>query len=181
MDASASTSIAPSEWFKVICSLLIGITIALVSAYMTVRLAFRRFHSEKKWEQKTDAYKRIFIALHQLKEQASHELDLQRTPDRLPKGSEAEVQRREVLKRLGEEMNLGIAELRLQFDIGTFIIDENAVVLLENLMVGLDESVDVWRKSQVLTDYYEHRIKAVTECQSGLRKIANRDLSQSWK
>jgi hypothetical protein len=181
MDASSSTPISSTEWLKEISSLLIGIAIALISAYATVRLAFKRFHSEKKLEQKTDAYKKLFVALHQLKNQASHELHLERTPDRLPPGSEAELHRREVLKRLDEGMALGIAELRLQLDIGTFVIDDRAVKLLETLMKGLDESVEVWQKSQILADYYEHRVNVVTECQSGLREIAKHDVSRSWK
>jgi hypothetical protein len=85
-----------------------------------------------------------------------------------------------VLKRLEKEMVSGIAELRLQRDVGTFVIDSLAVAVLDNLMRGLDESVAIYESSSILAHYYQHKIKVVTECQTQLDKIARDDLKKVW-
>lgn len=169
-------SLTAKDWLTT----LGNIATALLVAYFAVRLAFRRFYSEKRWEQKSDAYRRLFVALHQLKEHAWHELKLLEHSKTLPFGKEAEIQRAEVLKQLEEDMLSGIAELRLQLDIGTFVIDEAAVERLENLMLSLDEGVRIG-KEQGVANYYSHRCEAVDECQVSLRKIAREDLAQGWK
>lgn len=174
------SDLTAKDWLTVVGGLVVGIVVAPLSAYVTVRLAFRRFYSEKQWELKADAYTKLLVALHQLKDHSAHELHLLETPP-LPSGSEAEVERRTVMKRLEDEMKRGISELRLQIDIGTFVIAKDAVMLLERLMVGLDESVEIWRRDQSLAKHYAHRIKVVGDCQTSLRKIARNDLSHGWK
>ena len=47
----------------------------VVSAISTVRLALRRFRSEKWWERKADSYSRIIEALHQLKRTTQSEIN----------------------------------------------------------------------------------------------------------
>lgn len=169
------SGLTAKDWLTTLSSILI----ALLTAYFTVRLAIRRFHSEKRWQQKFDAYRKLFVALHQLKEHAWHELSLLENARTLPTGSEAETNRTEMIQQLEDEMILGISELRLQFDIGTFVIDEAAVKLLENLMLSLDEGVELGR-SQGAEKYYSHREATVGDCQGALRKIARNDLSRVW-
>jgi hypothetical protein len=182
MDIRAiSANLSAKDWLTEVSSLLIGVLIASLSAYVTVRLAFRRFYSEKRWEQKAHAYTKVFVALHQLKEHSVHELKLVEGPDFLPPGSDAEKKRREVMDRLEDEMSKGISELRLQIDIGSFVLDQAAVRLLEKLMLGLDESIEVWRRERNLAKHFDHKLRVIDACQRDLREIAHRDLSQCWK
>ena len=49
-------------------SLAVGVMVAIVSAYVTVRLALSRFRAEQWWTRKADAYASILEALHYSKD-----------------------------------------------------------------------------------------------------------------
>ncbi|TAK03194.1 hypothetical protein EPO44_07515 [bacterium] len=55
--------------------LLPGIVIAVLSAWITVRLAIRRFHQERWWEKKEAAYSSLLEVLHRFKRYASQHYD----------------------------------------------------------------------------------------------------------
>ena len=47
-----------------VTSILVGLVVGIVSAYVTAMLAFRRFRHEKLWERKHEAYVRLLAAFH---------------------------------------------------------------------------------------------------------------------
>ena len=161
--------------------LALSIIGASVGAYLSVKLAFRRFYNEKEWERKVDAYSKIFVAIHHLKEHTRHELGLLVDADKLPKGDEAEIQRRTVIERLTEDMVTGLDALHLQIDIGTFTISEGAVASLQRLVASLDECIEIWRRKSSLKDHFECKLMAIDQSLDELRTIAKKDLSSRWK
>ena len=74
------------DWLKdFFLPLFIALSIALVSAHITVRLALKRFRSEKRWLRKMEAYERIIEALHHLKASAQAGIDVvQKPPNSYP-------------------------------------------------------------------------------------------------
>jgi hypothetical protein len=177
----AAKDAAGFNWSLLLGNLTVGLAIAFVSAFLTVRLAFKRFYSEKQWERKADAYTKLFIALHRLKTHSAHELHLVEDGDSLPQGEQFEVERRAVMDRLEDDMLSGLADLQLQIDIGTFAITEEAVHLLKKHQSSLGESIDMWKRDQNLTSHFEHKVRSVDACLEELRKIAKSDLSKGWR
>lgn len=53
----------------------VGLVVATVSSVVTVRLALRRFYSEKWWERKSSAYTTVIEALHHVREYTDTNLD----------------------------------------------------------------------------------------------------------
>jgi hypothetical protein len=160
--------------------LFAGTCVAWLTAYLTVRLAFRRFYSEKRWEQKRDAYTKLLTALHQMKEHAIYEERTLDTHLLMPPESDVEAEWKAHARRVEEDMRLGISELRLQLDIGTFVIAKEATVLLETLLLKLDQSVDFYKSTGILANYYSHRLAALNECRLGLCAVADQELSKGW-
>jgi hypothetical protein len=160
--------------------LALTIIAASISAYLSVKFAFRRFYNEKEWERKADAYSKIFVAVHHLREHTTHELNLVVDANKLPKGEEAEAKRRTVMERLTEDMVNGLGELHLQIDIGTFTISEGAVALLQRLVANLDECIEVWRRESSLQAHFECKLRVIDQSLEELRKIAKKDLAGSW-
>jgi hypothetical protein len=53
---------------RILVDLVQGIVVAITTSLIAVKLALRRFYSEKWWEQKLSAYTRIIEALSQMKD-----------------------------------------------------------------------------------------------------------------
>lgn len=177
----AAKDVTGFNWSQLAGSLVVGLVIALVSAYSTVRLAFRRFYSEKQWERKAEAYTKIFIALHKLKTHSAHELFLIENGHSLLQEESLEMERKVVMKRLESNMLSGLADLQLQIDIGTFAITEDAVHLLQEHQLSLGESIELWKRDQNLITHFDHKVRSADTCLVELRKIAKRDMSSSWR
>lgn len=55
-----------SDWQPVV-NLLVGVPVALLTSWLTVKFALRRFQSEKWFERRVDAYTKVIEALHFMK------------------------------------------------------------------------------------------------------------------
>ena len=76
-------------------TLITGIVIAVVSSFVsarvTVHYALKRFHSEKWWERKAEAYGAILEALHHVRNHADTNIAFLERGKELPEAGEEEL------------------------------------------------------------------------------------------
>jgi hypothetical protein len=154
------------NWSQVIAGLASAIFVSVVTAVLTVQLALRRFYSEKWWERRSNAYSEIIKALHHVREHADTNLEFALRDRDLPEDGE---------KRLTEEMQKAMAQLRLHRDLGVFVICDEAVDLLNTLFKELDDST----KTEWWQEHLELKLVAVDKCLKEMRRIARRELKIS--
>ncbi|MGC2461411.1 MAG: hypothetical protein WA446_10650 [Steroidobacteraceae bacterium] len=107
-------------------------------------------------------------SLHHVREYATTHLAFDDRPSD-PRNLELQ---KESAQKLTEQLQAAMADLRKQFDIGSFLLSDEAVAVLKRLMLRLDESmVDDWIKHLRL------KLDAVDECLGRMRRIASADLS----
>ncbi|MBS0580636.1 MAG: hypothetical protein JSR36_15370 [Proteobacteria bacterium] len=149
---------------SVVSSLLVG----LVTAVVTVRLALRRFYSEKWWERKSAAYTEILESTHHLREHADTHFEFELRGRELPPEGKA---------RLEKNLQKAMADLRLRRDVGSFVISEEATKLLNALLVELEKST----QENTFFEYLDHRVAAIDKFLPEMRRIARQDLSLPGK
>jgi hypothetical protein len=143
----------------VMASTVTGIVTALVS----VRLALRRFRSERLWDRKMQAYSSLFDALYHVKaytERVVDQLEVHREIDS------------EHMKDVSDRSVAGYREIRKAVVVGTFILGPEAVTRLEKLERTLDDP----HHNDDLYEEVSADLKAVTSAIDDLRPIAKRDL-----
>lgn len=153
----------PSDLLPFLGTLITGIVVAVVSALVTVRFALKRFHSEKWWERKAEAYGAIIEALHHVRNYADTHLAFLARGKELPEAGDEE---------LTHKLQDAMAELRKRYDIGNFVISTEAVVAMNTLMKELDASTKnvTWDTHLVL------KLEAVDKCLASMRALARTDL-----
>jgi hypothetical protein len=138
--------------------------IALFASWLSVKLALRRFQSEKLFERRLDAYTMVLECLHYVKFYNDRQLvALERGRD-IPREAEEE---------LAASRGKGLADLRRLTDVGALLFSAEAVDKLDDLSkeLGLAAKKQSWLESTAA------EIKAVTKCLSTLRSIAKNDLN----
>lgn len=140
-----------------------SVTVAVVTSVLTVRLALRRFYQEKWWERKSAAYSAIIESLHHVREHADTNLTFSLCGRDLPPEGD---------KELTKQLESAMAALRLQRDVGSFVITEDAVAELNKLFVELDAST----RTPHWQEHLELKLAAIDKCLPELRRIARRDL-----
>ena len=151
-------------WITPAINLVTGLVIARVTAVLTVKLALKRFYSEKWWERKSEAYGAIIEALHHVREYADTNFRFSLLGKELPPEGE---------KLLIENLKLAMAGLRKHRDIGSFVISGDAVTLLDKLFSELDATTNT-------TSWHEHldwKLAALDGCLPEMRRLAREDLS----
>lgn len=140
-----------------------SIFVAIVTSHVTVRLALRRFYAEKWWERKSAAYAAIIEALHHVRNHADTNLTFS-------------MEQRELSDKdrnyLSQKLQQAMAELRLQLDVGDFVISDAAVAVMRKLMNELEGSThaDTWEQ------HLDIRLEAVNTCLTSMRLLARSDL-----
>ena len=115
--------------------LLLGIAVAVISSWVTVRLSLRRFKTEALWNRKLDAYLKILEALH-VERRHSEEVLLQ-----FNRSYEyAKEHQEEMRKRTAQAHQ----ELNRIVDIGALIISKDAVAYLRE---AIKPRYDDWENS----------------------------------
>ena len=152
-----------SDLLPSIGTFITGIVVAIVSARVTVQLALKRFHSEKWWELKVDAYGAIIEALHHVRNHADTNLAFLARGKELPENGDA---------LLTQKLEDAMAELRKQYDIGNFVISTEAVSAMDTLMKELNAST----KNVTWGEHLELKLGAVDKCLVSMRKLARTDL-----
>ncbi len=79
-----------SDWQPLI-NLLAGVPVALLTAWLTVKFALRRFQSEKWFERRVDAYTKVIEALHFMKHCTERQLRAAECGTDIPKDIEEEL------------------------------------------------------------------------------------------
>jgi hypothetical protein len=145
-------------------TLLAGTVVAIVSAFVTVKLSLRRFHHEKLWERKLDSYTVILEALATLNIQIDAEIRQHLQYGQVSGERVSELQ----LKAQSAQDELARAIAR-----GTFVIAEEAHSAVSALLRELDGSEDADSRG----DYLNQRAHAVSECTNKMRSLAKIDLA----
>lgn len=120
------------DWLPPVVNLGSSIVVAIVTSMLTVRLALRRFYSEKWWERKSAAYMAIIEGLHHIREHADTNLVFSLRGKDLPPEGE---------KELTQELQEAMAQLRKHRDLGSFVVSDVAISLLNQLFSELDVKV----------------------------------------
>lgn len=156
-------NITQVELWPLLANVATGLLIALVTARLTVHYALKRFYAEKWWERKAAAYAAIFENLHHVRNHADHHLVFLRRNLDLPEAADAE---------LTEKLRNAMAELRKHWDIGSFVITQDGVAVMDTLMNELDDAT----KPENREAHFALKMDAVDKCLRAMRAIARKDL-----
>lgn len=136
--------------------------IAVLSAWITVRLAIRRFHQERWWEKKEGAYSSLLEVLHRFKRYASQhydrELGHQDPSDEDKAALEAEWQK----------TNREYERLR---DLASLHLSEDAMSILDEYEKRKHEA-----QNEDVFLWIEGDLAAATDCLEKLKRAAKEDL-----
>ncbi len=146
--------------------LVSGVIIAIVTAYLTVRLSLKRFRTERWWERKAETYSNILESLHLMKQYYDALIA-------------AELNYQEISDERGKEIwgrwKGGIEEIARVTDIGSFIVSDEAVRRLEQLQGDLD--LDGPDATKSFYEFLEDQFEKIQKCLSEIREIAKEDLN----
>lgn len=152
-----------NEWQPLI-TIVTGVPIALLTSWLTVKFALRRFQSEKWFEKRVDAYTKVIEALHFMKHCTERQLQAEERGNRLPKETEDELVKA-YLK--------GRADLRRLTDMGALLFSPQAVAVLDVLNEELMSASHV----TTLWENLDEESAAISKALSELRPIAKKDLN----
>ena len=152
-----------TDWQPVI-NIVAGIPVALLVAWVSVKLALRRFRSEKWFEKRVDAYTEVIGALHQMKHCTERQLRATRQGIDIPE---------EVEEELVSAYRKGLSELRRLTDMGALLFSSEAVTILDTL----NNELKVATEEQAWWDHLDAEGAAISKALSDIRPIAKRDLN----
>jgi len=144
-------------------NLLVGVILAIVTAYVTVRLSIGRFRVEQWWSRKADAYASIIEGLYHMKSLHSAYVS------EYTRGAQMSEERKASLAKKAAE---GYEQVRKAIDARGFLLCQRAGKALETLDAALDQADEA-------EDFWEHcelGIDAVKKCLAELPLIAKKDL-----
>lgn len=144
-------------------TVLPSLLVAVVTAALTVKLSLKRFHAERWWERKAEAYTRIVESLYHVKAYSDA---------MIPEYLEGATYSPEHKKRLSDEYSAAHRELSKTTGIGAYIICDEAAEVLEELRKrpGLD-----WDQNPPW-EVFEDDAQAYGAALDKIRRIAKRDL-----
>ena len=143
----------------VLPSLIVGIC----TAFFSVRLALHRFHAERWWERKAEAYSRIVEALHDAMEYCS---------DRSHEDMAGQQTSEEREKQLAEDYDRAYRELKKATHIGAYIISDEVAEVLAVLERRPRQDPKDCAWFEIFDSEHEAYKKALAE----VRKLAKKDL-----
>ena len=146
----------------ILSNLVPGLLIAVVTAFLTVKLALRRFYYEQWWSRKAQAYVEILTALFKAKRYAESRAFEIFTPMAISQ---------EQKDQLFEQSKLGFDELLQASVVHMLFLPKDAKNIVENVLNEVEKS---W-----LPDSYEQlnpSLRAIEKSINEIRVIAIRDL-----
>lgn len=143
-----------------------GLLLALLSAWITVKLSQRKFRDERMWDRKVIAYERIIEAFHKSKRFSSEHLDA------IYVNREVSVERDGELRKLANEAR---EEISRATDIGSFTLSAQALDLLATYQSewGDDDHIHSWH------EHLEHDYEVTDKYLKLLIAEAKRDLKSA--
>ena len=148
-----------------ILPLVISITTAIITAWVTVFLSLRRFRAEKLWIRRVDAYQRILEALH------TWSRDYKAEWERQVSQSDYEPTESEIRKS-----SKARAEIYKAIDLGSFLLSDEAAACMDQLVKGLGEARSFHKDSYI--GYLADTQGDVDDCLKNLRDIAKKDIKK---
>jgi hypothetical protein len=139
-----------------------GLASGGLSAWITYRLAFRRFRAEKSWERRADAYTKVVEALHDSLKFADTHLR------HAEKGSDVPPEKDAVVRKAAQE---GHDEIRRTADVGKLFLSSTA---LNRLARFAEESDNV--EAETWFDYLEKNYELTSMCLNEFVQLARQDL-----
>jgi hypothetical protein len=113
------------QWvITVLSSLVPALIVGILTAVISVRLALRRFHAERWWERKAEAYSQIVEALYHAMEYCSAHSDEALTGHQIGKERE---------RILADGWNRAYRELKKTTSVGAYIISDEVAEVLAKL------------------------------------------------
>lgn len=147
-------------------SLIPALFIAVVTSFLTVRLSLRRFHAERWWERKAEAYSRIIEALHHIADYCDAQVD-----ERMRATQMTEERSNELLTNY----RAAYSDLHKATGIGAYIIsDDVAEILLQ-----LESRPKLQWQDTDIGELFETELKAYKEALTQIRRLAKKDLRVS--
>jgi hypothetical protein len=148
-----------------VLTFLTGILIAAVSSWITVNLALRRYHSERWWDRKVEAYTAVLNALHDSKAFSDRNLAAMERGNELPD---------EKTKELINRAQKATDQILRAIDLGSFLLSEEALARLRRFRTEESAASDADSWWQHLEDDHQ----ATSSCLEDMIKIAKNDLQQ---
>lgn len=143
--------------------ILQAILIAVITAVITVKLSLKKYQSEKWWEKKAETYSRIIDALHKLKNYSEQKLSSEFREINLSHEDE---------EKLSKQYKAAYSELLRVLDIGSFIISEKSIQLLESYKNRPQLN---WGENPIW-DIIQDDIDKTKECLKQFKQLAKHDL-----
>jgi hypothetical protein len=141
-----------------------ALAIALLSAWLTVKLSQRKFRLERLWDRKVLAYERVIEAFHKSKKFSSENIDAEYA------NRELAEERNNELRRLAHEAR---EEISRTADIGSFTLSEQALKLLS----GYQRESNDERHITSWPEYLEHDYTVTEKYMKLFISEAKRDLA----
>lgn len=139
------------------------IFISIMVTVITVKLSLKKFRSEKWWEKKTESYSKIVDVLHQLKNYCEQKLPPEYGEPALSTEKELELR---------QQYQTAYRDLVKALDVGSFIISEEAVKILETYQ----NRPELNYNENPLCDIIECDLKYIKECLEDFKLAAKKDL-----
>lgn len=144
-------------------NILVGVIVAIVTAYATVRLSIRQFRVEQWWSRKADAYTSIIEGMHDMKRLDEAYLQEYRRGSPMPKERQDE---------LANKAQQGYQIMRRAIDARGFLLCHEAITVLE----ALDADLDRAHGAVAYYEGWEMGEHAIGKCLAVLPGIAKKDL-----
>jgi hypothetical protein len=144
-------------------TLVTGIVIAVVSAWITVQLSLRRYRTERWWERKVQAYERVIGALHDAKAFAEDHLNAEYRGRDLSKEEDEKLRAR---SKVAQE------EIAKAIDMGAFLLSDEALERLKQYRKDENKTSE----EQSWVEYLDADRGVTDNCLKDLIRIAKKDL-----
>ena len=149
-------------WTETLFQLALSLLVAITTAGVTVWLSLRRYYREKWWEAKMRAYTDVIQALHHMK----RDLDISLAAE--VQGRDAETEYHKQWQKRHQE---AWDKIREQMDVGEFLYSPMTVRIIQTLIREA--------KSDPNESYFERLEKlqaAVDRCLPAIKTAARKDL-----
>ncbi len=152
------------NWISYILKAILPMLIvAVVTSFLTVRLALRRFYKEKWWEKKHETYSHLLETIHHLKNYAAEHYEDQISPDYMTE---------EKRQKLTRDMTKFYREFTKLRDLASFHLSDEALAILDEYEKKKAEASN----SKTIFEWIDGDLVAASQCLEALKEAAKRDL-----
>jgi hypothetical protein len=151
-----------------ILAIATAIVIAVISSWVTAYFSLRRYHSERWWDRKAEAYTAVIEALYNSKAYSDDNLNAEM------RGREVSQERHKELRTQSRKAN---DEIQKAIDIGSFLLSEEAMKRLKRYKKEGNRASE----ERTWFEYLDADSAATGSCLKDMVEIAGRDLRPKTK